>query len=238
MLREISNGVLFSNLFIVSFIFDAYVWVYVLLEDLLLVQYELYQNETSEIDWRVTLCCVIICTDQFNIDPKDRWWSIMWVESFHIIKIILLTCRIWLTLYIVFQSSNPELSKFILCKAYIDDYVLECRQWLACSWSPYILLETCCVTSLRGHLHHDHHKRNLALLKKFGPKRLHSWSRISSQTDTRVKGQTSTPPPQSSTCFALHIFVMASNAFYWGGLARKFSLLASSVYCLRTIFCN
>jgi hypothetical protein len=40
----------------------------------------------------------------------------------------------------------------------------------------YILLETyyrpaACGTALRGHLHHDHHKRNLALLKQIRAKR-------------------------------------------------------------------
>lgn len=76
----------------------------------------------------------------------------MCVERFHISKIVLLTCRTWLinhssrTLYTVFQPSNPELSKFILCKAYMDDCVLECRQSTGVLLEPhYILLEICCM---------------------------------------------------------------------------------------------
>ena len=140
----------------------------------------------------------------------------MCVERFHISKIVLLTCRTWLinhssrTLYTVFQPSNPELSKFILCKAYMDDCVLECRQWPACSWSPIAYswrppgdlqlhggplwgaISTTTIT--RG---------TWLSSNKSGLKRLHSWSRMSSQTDTCVKGQTSTPPPQSSTVHIL-----------------------------------
>ena len=210
MLREVSNGVstwMSSSpiSFVVSFLFGAYVWLYVRLEDLLVVQYKLMKGDEWS-RWGVTLFFVVIRTDQFNIGPKDCWWSIMLAEGFHISNVILLTCRTWLidhsspTIYIVFQPSNPYLQGLYwwLCFGV---------HWEAMSTTT-IRRGTCRLSS-----------------NSFGLERLHSWSRVSSQMDTCVIGQTSTPPPRPNTCFALHNFVMASNVFYWSGLARKFSPL-------------
>ena len=173
--------------------------------------------------WCLCLCVRSCCTDQFTIDPKGCWCRIMLVESFDISKIILLNRRT-----LIFNKLSPTLKWYLSIEfwaikvhplqgyVYIKDNVLGCRQWLGMLLEPLcLLLETCCVTSLSGHLHHDHHKRNLTLLKQFGLKRLHSWIRISSQTDTCQRPKLQLCHHSQVHVSAVHNFVMAWNVFFW-----------------------
>ena len=179
-LREVSNGVstwMSSSpiSFVVSFLFDAYVWVYVLLEDLLLVQYELMKGD----EWSrlgVTLCFVIICTDQFNINPRDCWWSIMLVEGFqqdldnwsfesyhlHSVRSI----ESWfekLILMIMFWSAGNDWRVLLQ-----PLYILSKTYWRPPVWPLCGAVSTTTIT------------RGTCTLSsnKLGLKRLHSWSRI------------------------------------------------------------
>ena len=154
-------------------------------------------KETSEVDWGLLCASSLFALINLILTLGIADGASCWLKDFS---------RTWIidhsspTIYIVFQPSNPYLQGLYwwLCFGV---------HWEAMSTTT-IRRGTCRLSS-----------------NSFGLERLHSWSRVSSQMDTCVIGQTSTPPPRPNTCFALHNFVMASNVFYWSGLARKFSPL-------------
>ena len=215
MLREVSNGVstLVSSSpisFVFSFLSGAYVWVYVRLQDLLLVQHELIKGDEWS-RWGVTLCFVIISTDQFNIDPKDCWWSIMLVEGFHISNIILLTCRTWLI-----DHLSPTFE----------------------SWFARLILMIMFWSALEGHVHHDHHKRNLQALLKFIRAKNFAFLKSCIQPDGHLRYR---PNFHSATTvkymFRSSYFCIGFKCLLLKWLGQKVLSSCVSVY-LRATFCN